>query len=165
MGKRVLEGLKMKLLRLVAIAGLGVQLTACATIIEGTDQSVSIETPPANGATCTLTSSEGEWFVTAPGSVTVEKTKNDMSVVCKRDGFHDGVATVVPKFQATTAGNILAGGLIGVAVDAASGANYEYPSPIRVDMTPSNQPAPQPIIIEDNIELEEEEVADAEPTS
>ena len=151
----------MKLLRVLTVAALGVQLAACATIIEGTDQSVSVETPPENGATCTLTSSEGEWFVTTPGSVTVEKTKNDLNVVCRKDGFHDGVATVVPQFQATTAGNIIAGGLIGVAVDAASGANYEYPTPIRVQMTPSNQPAPQP----QTIDGEGDEVASAEPTS
>jgi len=31
-------------------------------------------------------------------------------------------------------GNILAGGIIGVAIDAGSGAAYDYPSIIRVEL-------------------------------
>ena len=33
-----------------------------------------------------------------------------------------------------TAGNVLFGGLIGVGVDAADGAAYDYPSDIKVAM-------------------------------
>ena len=132
----------MRLGKIAFIVLLGCQLSACATIVEGTSQTVSVNTPPADGAMCSLTSSEGTWFLTSPGSVEVKKTKNNLDIVCKRDGFHDAMASIEPEFQATTAGNILAGGLIGIAVDAASGANYEYPSPIEVPMTPADQPIP-----------------------
>jgi hypothetical protein len=123
---------------------LGSQLAACATVIKGTTQSVSVNTPPTQGATCTLTSSEGTWYITSPGSVEVGKTKNNLDINCTKDGFHNATASIEPQFQAATFGNVLAGGLVGVAVDAASGANYEYPSPIDVQMTPSNQPMPPP---------------------
>ena len=38
-------------------------------------------------------------------------------------------------FGAATVGNILAGGVIGIGVDAASGADYSYNIPIIVPLT------------------------------
>jgi hypothetical protein len=47
------------------------------------------------------------------------------------------VAKAVAKFNGTTAGNVLAGGVIGLGVDAASGANFYYETPIMVELTPA----------------------------
>jgi len=44
---------------------------------------------------------------------------------------------VESKFSGATIGNVLAGGLIGIAVDAASGANNFYPDQVTVLMQPS----------------------------
>jgi hypothetical protein len=35
-----------------------------------------------------------------------------------------------------TLGNVLAGGVIGIGIDAATGANFNYPDTISVPMTP-----------------------------
>ena len=40
------------------------------------------------------------------------------------------------EFQTMTFGNILFGGLIGVAVDAASGAMHEYPAQVTITLIP-----------------------------
>jgi hypothetical protein len=40
------------------------------------------------------------------------------------------------EFQAMTFGNILFGGLIGVVVDAASGATHEYPPLVTITLVP-----------------------------
>ena len=87
----------MKITQFAALAVAGVALSGCATVIQGTTQSVSVNTPPVAGATCTLTSSEGTWYVTTPGSVTVHKTKNDLMAVCKKDGYQDATATIPPQ--------------------------------------------------------------------
>jgi phosphoketolase len=124
----------MKIIHLAAIAAMGAALSGCASIVEGTTQSLAVTTSPIEGAKCVLTSSEGTYFVTTPGNAIVHKTKNDLNVVCKHDGFADGTKAVTPHFVGTTAGNIIAGGLVGIAVDAATGADFAYPEEIHIDM-------------------------------
>ena len=110
-------------------------LAGCATIVQGTTESVSVTTTPEEGAQCTLKNSEGTWYVTSPGSTTVHKTKHDLTVSCKKDGFPGGETLAMSHFGGTTAGNVIAGGVIGLGIDAASGANFYYDSPITVDLT------------------------------
>jgi len=45
------------------------------------------------------------------------------------------------KFQALTFGNILFGGIIGIAVDAVSGATAEYEANVSIRMTPTEFPS------------------------
>ena len=47
-------------------------------------------------------------------------------MTCVKEGFLDVVGRVGSKFQAMTSGNILFGEIIGIAVDAVSGATAEY---------------------------------------
>ncbi|HKD47431.1 MAG TPA: hypothetical protein VKB67_07075 [Rhizomicrobium sp.] len=124
----------MKIQAIAAIAVLGAAVSGCATIVDGTKQSVSVSTTPVEGANCTLTNSEGTWFVTSPGSVKVHKTKNDLTVTCKKDGYQPGSQVADSNFGGATFGNIVLGGVIGAGVDAASGANYYYDSPIIVPL-------------------------------
>jgi len=124
----------MKMTAIAAVAALGAALSGCATIVEGTTQPVSVNTTPVMGANCTLRNSEGTWYVTTPGSTTVHKTKNDLDITCTKSGYADGHVVATSHFGATTMGNVIAGGLIGVGIDAASGANYHYDSPITVPL-------------------------------
>ena len=126
----------MRLSQLLASIVLGFALSGCATIIKGTTQSISLTTPPTNGATCELKNSEGTWYVTTPGSVTVHKTKTDLVVTCTKDGFQNATATIPARFNGVTAGNIILGGLVGITVDAASGANYGYAEKTDIPMLP-----------------------------
>ena len=124
---------------IVAIAAIG--LSGCATIIQGTKQTMSVNTTPVDGAKCELTNATGTWYVTTPGSVEVHKTKTDLKVACEKEGVGKGTMTVESHFGGTTFGNAIVGGLVGVAVDAASGANFYYHSPISVALVP-DAPAP-----------------------
>lgn len=124
----------MKLHAIAAVAALGVAVSGCATIVNGTHETVSVNTSPVQEAQCTLTNSQGTWYVKTPGSVEVHKTKTDLDITCTHDGYSTGHLVAVSKFGAATFGNVIAGGLIGVGVDAASGANYHYDSPITVPL-------------------------------
>ena len=127
----------MKLHNFLAVAAAAMALSGCATIIKGTTQSVSLDSTPVQGAACTLVNSEGTWFVATPGSITVHKTKTDITATCKKDGYQDAIQTIPSHFNGATAGNIIAGGLIGIGVDAASGANYSYPdTPTMITLVP-----------------------------
>src|SRR4051812_19743980 len=137
----------MKIQAIAAIAAMGAALSGCATIVDGSSQSVSISTTPVQGAACTLTNSEGTWYLTSPGSTQVHKTKNDMTVTCTKDGYQPGSQVAVSKFGGATFGNLVLGGGVGAIVDAASGANYYYDSPLIVPLgeakTASAAPAPR----------------------
>jgi hypothetical protein len=113
-----------------------VLLTGCASIVKGTSQSILITTPPTTGADCVLTSKEGNWTVVSPGPVTVSRSKENITVTCKKSGFQDGVASIPSNFEGWTVGNLVFGGLIGVGVDAATGAINDYPDAFQVPMTP-----------------------------
>lgn len=122
----------MKLSAIAAVAALGVALSGCATIVDGTHQSVSVNTTPVQDSQCTLTNSQGTWYLKSPGSVEVHKTKTDLHIACTHEGYQPGDMVAVSKFGGATFGNIIAGGIIGAGVDAASGANYYYDTPITV---------------------------------
>lgn len=80
-----------------------------------------------------------------PGSLTVGKSASALNVRCERPGHQVAMTTVPSSFQAMTAGNLLLGGIIGLGVDAASGAINQYPSNIQLALAP--QPVPVQVFV------------------
>lgn len=115
--------------------------SGCATITKGTSQPVTVQTDPT-AATCTLTRDGATVAVVnpTPGTVTVGKSHTDLAVRCTKDGFLDAVGTIGSKFQPMTFGNILFGGLVGIVVDAASGATAEYEPTVTIVLVPASFP-------------------------
>ncbi len=113
-------------------------LTGCASIVSGHNQPLSVETRQ-NGVSvsdvnCTLTNGKGTWYVKTPGSVTVSRSAEDLSVRCEKEGIEPGITSVKSTTKAMAFGNILFGGIIGVGVDTATGAAFDYPTLISVEM-------------------------------
>ncbi|TAJ82151.1 hypothetical protein [Reyranella sp.] len=127
--------------RLAAVVALGFVASACATVVGGTTQDVSIESQPP-GAECKidrLGTTIG--FVKAtPGRVNVARSKDDVIVSCTREGYEQSNEVLVSSFTGATVGNLLLGGLVGVMVDAASGANNKYSDRVLVVLTPASFP-------------------------
>jgi hypothetical protein len=112
-------------------------MAGCATITRGTTQSVAINTPGAPGATCVLTSqSIPSQTVVTPATIIVEKGQSNIAVHCKKECFQDGVGVIQSSMEAMTAGNILVGGVIGLGVDAVSGAMHKYSPDTGILMVP-----------------------------
>lgn len=107
----------------------------CASITGSKLQPVSVQTvvdsKEVSGIGCTLTNDAGKWFVSSPGSVTVQKSTGDMTVECVKDELR-GRETVVSKAQGMLWANIIAGGGIGYVVDRNTGAGFDYPNSITV---------------------------------
>lgn len=124
--------------RLFCIAFI-VLLSGCASITGSKNQPVSINTvcegQPIIEASCTLMNDKGSWYVRTPGSIMIQKAYGDLAVDCKKDG-----AVASGKFKSNNNGavwgNLLAGGLIGYAVDANSGAGFDYPATMTVTLNP-----------------------------
>ncbi len=110
-------------------------LQSCASITTGKHQNLSIDTFGTQGATCNLTNDKGTWLLpNTPGSITVQRSYNDLNIHCKKDGYESGILSVQSSTKTIAFGNILFGGIIGGAVDAGSGAAYDYPGMITIPM-------------------------------
>jgi hypothetical protein len=132
---------------IIAVASSSV-LTGCASIVNGTSQVLSVETRDKTqqivGASCKLDNGKGVYFVTTPGTVTVHRAYDDMTVKCEKESISPGLAAVKSTTKAMAFGNIIFGGVIGAAIDAGSGAAYDYPTLISVIMGEASSVEPVP---------------------
>lgn len=109
----------------------------CATITKGTTQQVSLNTPGVTGAQCTLVSSAiGTKVVSTPATMTLDKGSDNIAVTCKKECFQDGTGIIASSTETMAAGNLIAGGIIGLGVDAASGAMNKYNAENQIAMVP-----------------------------
>lgn len=110
-------------------------LTGCASVTGSKLQPLSVQTiqdgKEVSGVGCTLTNDAGKWFVTTPGSVTVQKSTGDMAVDCTKDDLK-GRENLVSKSNGAVWGNIILGGGIGYIVDRNTGAGFDYPNTVTV---------------------------------
>ncbi|MGD2119385.1 MAG: hypothetical protein PVG66_13570 [Chromatiales bacterium] len=132
--------------------------TGCASIVNGQNQSLSIETrddaSQVSGADCKLSNNKGTWYVVSPGSTVVHRSYEDLSVVCEKEGLDPGMASVKSSTKPMAFGNIIFGGVIGAGIDMANGSAYDYPSLVTVKMGESTVVEPP---------KQEEEAAQAQP--
>ncbi|MEO0372258.1 MAG: translation initiation factor 2 [Pseudomonadota bacterium] len=113
--------------------------SGCATVTRGTTDTVDFTSVPS-GATATI--SLGTSCVT-PCQMTIKRKENFTTTF--QSGAEKRIVNVTSRTAAegvaVGAGNILAGGIIGVAVDAGSGATREhFPNPVHANFdAPANQ--------------------------
>lgn len=95
-------------------------IVGCATIMHGTSQSIGFSSTPS-GAKVTVDNQErGHTPVIASLS-----RKDNHIVKIEMDGYQPFEATITRSVSGWVLGNILFGGLIGLAVDAISGGLYK----------------------------------------
>jgi hypothetical protein len=127
-----MKNIKFAMLLLVA--------TGCSTIIEGRNQTITVNTNPPD-AHCTLNrnGSPIAEISETPGSVLIEKTKYDITIVCKKSGYEEANYFNKSGVAGATIGNVLAGGLIGWGIDSATGADNKYDSPVNITLVPKEK--------------------------
>lgn len=109
-------------------------LTQCATIINGSTDSIKLNTNPPSNASCKLTNSREIVNATAPSPVAIKKSKSALDVVCtdNQTGV-TGQKRVESEIDPWDYANILNGG-VGMVVDWVTGAAYDYPPEALVPM-------------------------------
>ncbi len=113
--------------RSIIITLLTLFLYNCASITQGSDQIVTVDTPNCPGAQCKLTNKDGTYYINqTPGTVTINKSGSQLSVECYK-GDARSVSSSSSSVENMAWGNILIGGIIGGGVDMATGAAYKYP--------------------------------------
>jgi hypothetical protein len=128
----------MKILLKLAFMGTLASITGCATLIDGSTDSVSVNAvgcdKDRSAVHCEMKNKDGVVHVMAPGTATISKSSSALMVSCKSNDGAKGNTAVESTYNAKNAGNILLGGGIGVIVDAVSGAMWKYPPSVSVPM-------------------------------
>ena len=112
-------------------------LSSCSSIIEGTSQDIMVNTTPSK-AKCDLVR-EGTVIASiaeTPASTHIGKDKHEIIIKCNKPGYQEATYINKSDVAGATVGNVVAGGLIGWAVDSASGADNKYESPVNITLVP-----------------------------
>ena len=124
-----------QVMMLTSASVFAVLATGCASIVNGQNQPVSVSTGKVQGATCALQNNKGKWFVpSTPGSVTVQRSYQDLTVDCQKKGYAPADQKVASKTKGMAFGNLVFGGVIGAGVDMADGAAYDCPNEINLNL-------------------------------
>lgn len=113
-------------------------IASCTSIVNGRIESINVQTSMGGtrimGASCSLTNTNGTWFVTTPGTISVTRAYGDLNVACQMPGIADGTLKLKSSTKALTFGNAIIGGVIGAGVDIGTSSAYDYPEKITVRM-------------------------------
>jgi predicted small secreted protein len=115
---------------LIAAIAVTVSLSGCATVVGGgSDQRVHIDSEP-RGAQVRV---DGQPRGVTPTDVELSR-RQEHQVQIDMEGHPTYVSTLTPGCNPWVFGNLLAGGLVGLAVDASTGAvSTLYPKEVKAD--------------------------------
>lgn len=132
-------------MKTLIICGLVLSLAGCATVTRGTKEKVTVDVEPKDAI---ITTSIGHKCDTQPCEFKV-KRKKSFTVTAKAPGFEEQTVSVKTRVAtsgfAGAAGNVLVGGIIGIAVDGITGAPLEHtPNPVNIKLVPLNSKEANP---------------------
>lgn len=112
-------------------------LTGCASVTQGTTQTMKIETltqagEALPGADCRLNNDKAASKAVSGRSTQVRRSGADLMVQCTLAGQPAASGQAVSRANAGLAGNLLLGSALGAAIDVGTGAAYTYPTWIRL---------------------------------
>jgi hypothetical protein len=135
-------------MRIVGVVALVAALGGCASVTRGTTENISISSTPS-GAEATITGLDVPTACVTPCAI-VAKRNADITVSFAKEGYEPEVVQLTKEVPATGAagfaGNIVAGGLVGMGVDAVTGAAQDHkPNPVIVTMRPMAPASSRPV--------------------
>ena len=131
-------------MRIAGIVALCAVVGGCASVTRGTTENLTIvSTPP--GAEATISGLDNPTACVTPCTVVVKRNA-DISVSVAKQGYEPQVVQLTKEIPAAGAagfaGNVLIGGLVGMGVDAVTGAATDHkPNPVDVTLQPLAPPA------------------------
>ncbi|WP_208512797.1 hypothetical protein [Variovorax paradoxus] len=118
---------------LVGMVVLSGWMAGCASITHGTEQNVKLETRTEAGevvtqADCQMSNDKGTASAPSGVETKVRRSGGNLMVRCTHPNHPAAVGQAISRANVGMVGNIMIGGLIGVAVDAGTGGGFSYPS-------------------------------------
>lgn len=144
-----------------------VMLSGCGSITRGTTEPVYISARPTDAK---ISTSLGHQCPASPCTITVDR-KTSFTAYAERPGYKPGSIQIGTKVSGTGAtgfaGNVLVGGIIGMGVDAATGAALDHhPNPaqiVLVPIDPKNPKTPPQISFDEEVKRDIEKGKKAKP--
>jgi len=132
-------------IKCLVLAFTSLALVGCATAIRGTTNQVTFASEPSGAIVST---SLGQTCI-APCVLAIDRNKTFEARFTK-EGFEPAVVAVRTEISreggTSFAGNLLLGGIVGMGVDAATGAGLDHlPNPVIGRLVPVALPAPPTI--------------------
>jgi PEGA domain-containing protein len=125
---------KLRMLELALIVAITGLTQGCATVIKGSSQSIPVSSDPS-AADILL---DGKLVGQTPKTLALKRESNYL-ITIQMAGFEQQSVPIVKNIGGAVWGNVLAGGLVGWGVDAASGAQYNLlPASVSVKLVPVN---------------------------
>jgi hypothetical protein len=127
------------MIRLLLTAAIVLPCLGCASVTRGTTENISIATTPA-GATAEISGLDNPAACVTP-CVVQAKRNADITVTINKEGYEPQIIPLTKEIPgsgaAGFAGNVLLGGLVGMGVDAATGAAQDHrPNPVIATLQP-----------------------------
>jgi hypothetical protein len=127
-----------------AVGAVALTLTGCASVTRGTTEDVVVKSLPEDA---TIRTSLGQSCPMSPCTVQVSR-KSKFMAFAEKPGYKPGQMFIDTKMggggAAGLAGNILIGGIIGIGVDAATGATLDhFPNPALIVLEPIDPKDPK----------------------
>ncbi len=109
-------------------------LAGCGTVIDGQTQTITLSTPGATDALCTL--DNGNRYPVRTGeTLEIMRSNNDLVADCYASGNRHVSKRIPSDYNTWSALNVTNGVVPGVATDHLWGGLYDYPSTVVVDFT------------------------------
>src|ERR1043166_6573353 len=133
--------------RLVLAEAIAAPCLGCASVTRGTTEAISITSTPA-GATADVSGLDVPTTCVTPCVVQARRNA-DITVSIAKPGYESQIIPLTKEVPgsgaAGFAGNVLVGGVVGMGVDAATGAAQDHkPNPVIVTLQPVAPPARRP---------------------
>ncbi|PLC04567.1 hypothetical protein CY658_12045 [Variovorax sp. RO1] len=112
-------------------------MTGCASVTHGTTQNVKFETlspegKVVDGARCRVSNDRNDAVVRSGQTLPVRRSGENLSIECTQAGLPPARGQAISRVNVGLVGNVMIGGLVGVAIDTGTGAGFNYPSWIRL---------------------------------
>lgn len=110
-------------------------LSGCATLLEEDTQEVKVRLLCGERnivSTCYLQNGRGRWMLATPGRSLILRDNSPLEITCKAPYVPSFTVSALPMPSTSMVGNILAGGVIGAAVDIYNNTGMKYPENIDI---------------------------------
>ncbi len=114
-------------------------LANCASVVSDNDSATYVETVPEK-ARCELHGQDFTRVINTPNSIQLPSSAAPITVACAAEGHKNTTASLDTSMDGWILGNLIFGGIIGVAIDAARGAGMKYPPRVTVVLEPEAFP-------------------------
>lgn len=125
-----------KLFQFMVLPGLAFLLSGCASVISQDVQPLSLAVTCKGvnfPSRCTASNSKGSWRFNTPQTRWVARDSEPLTIVCDSPSVGKYGVVQHPGVNPASFGNILIGGLVGVAVDATNDVFWSYPERISFE--------------------------------